>query len=99
MTYAVIYTLPNFYETYPSIKVSSYEQEDISQDRLSRIANENSLKFKDIDDNNIYFESIDDQLNAYNKLKSNNKLNFTLIIIITFQVGYMPLTLNQSLLD
>ena len=78
MTYAVIYTLPNFYETYPSIKVSSYEQEDISQDRLSRIANENSLKFKDIDDNNIYFESIDDQLNAYNKLKSNNKLNFTL---------------------
>ena len=22
MTYAVIYTLPNFYETYPSIKVS-----------------------------------------------------------------------------
>ena len=32
------------------------------------ITNENSLKFKGIEQN-IYFESIDDQLNAYNKLK------------------------------
>jgi len=78
MVYAVIYTLPNFYDTYPSIKVSTYQQEDIPKSKLSEITNENSIKFKGIEQNNIYFESIDDQLTAYNKLTSNNKLNFTL---------------------
>ena len=35
MIYAVIYTLPNFYETYPSINVTNYENRDISESELT----------------------------------------------------------------
>ena len=37
MIYAVIYTLPNFYETYPSINVSNYEDRNISESELTKL--------------------------------------------------------------
>ena len=77
MAYAFIYTLPNFYNTYPSINVQAYDN-SVSYDELNNLVKQNSISYRGIDDNSIYFDSIDQQLNAYNKLSSNLKYNYTL---------------------
>ncbi len=77
MAYAVIYTLPNFYNTYPSINIQAYDN-SVSYDDLNNLVKQNSISYRGIDDNSVYFDSIDQQLNAYNKLSSNLKYNYTL---------------------
>lgn len=77
IAYAVIYTLPNFYNTYPSINIQAYDN-SITSDDLNNLVKQNSISYRGIDDNSIYFDSIDQQLNAYNKLSSNSKYNYTL---------------------
>ena len=77
MAYAVIYTLPNFYNTYPSINIQAYDN-SVTSDDLNNLVKQNSISYRGIDDNSIYFDSIDQQLNAYNKLSSNSKYNYTL---------------------
>ena len=64
MVYAVIYTLPNFYETYPSINVTNYENRDISESELTKLTEDKSISYMGTDGNSIFFESIDDQLSA-----------------------------------
>ena len=78
MVYAVIYTLPNFYQTYPSIIISDHEEKTLSNEEVSRLINSSSFNFKGVDDNVIFFDSIDDQLNAYNQLNTNSKHGYTL---------------------
>ena len=78
MVYAVIYTLPNFYQTYPSIIISDHEEKMLSNEEVSRLINSSSFNFKGVDDNVIFFDSIDDQLNAYNQLNTNSKHVYTL---------------------
>ena len=73
MAYSVIYTLPNFYDTYPSINITNYENRQIPTDELTNIVNKNSFSYMGTNGNSIYFKSIDDQLNAYNILRSNKK--------------------------
>ena len=77
IAYAVIYTLPNFYNTYPSINIQAYDN-SVTSDDLNNLVKQNSISYRGIDDNSIYFDSIDQQLNAYNKLSSNLKYNYTL---------------------
>ncbi len=78
MAYAVIYTLPNFYNTYPSINISTYENTELSSDKLEQLIGNEQIPYKGIAGNSIFFDSIDDQLNAYNKLNDNSKLTYTL---------------------
>ena len=78
MVYAVIYTLPNFYETYPSINVTNYENRDLSKVELTKLIEDKSISYKGLDGKSIFFESIDDQLSAYNKLSSDQKFKYTL---------------------
>ena len=78
MVYAVIYTLPNFYETYPSINVTNYENRDISKVELTKLIEDKSISYMGVDDRSIFFKSIDDQLSAYNKLSSDQKFKYTL---------------------
>ena len=78
MAYSVIYTLPNFYDTYPSINVTNYENREVSNVELNSLTKDNSFPYMGINGNSIYFQSIDDQLNAYNKLNSNKKYIYTL---------------------
>ena len=78
MVYAVIYTLPNFYETYPSINVTNYESRDISKSELTKLIEDKSISYMGMDGRSIFFKSIDDQLSAYNKLSSDQKFKYTL---------------------
>ena len=78
MVYAVIYTLPNFYETYPSINVTNYENRDLSKVELTKLIEDKSISYMGVDGRTIFFKSIDDQLNAYNKLSSDQKFKYTL---------------------
>ena len=78
MVYAIIYTLPNFYNTYPSINVTQYQEDNALTENISNIIKEKSIIHKGIDNNTIYFDSIDDQLNAYNKLDKSSKYIYTL---------------------
>ena len=78
MVYAVIYTLPNFYETYPSINVTNYENRDISKVELTKLIEDKSISYMGVDGISIFFKSIDDQLSAYNKLSSDQKFKYTL---------------------
>jgi preprotein translocase subunit SecD len=78
MIYAVVYTLPNFYETYPSINVSNYDNRDISESELTKLTKDKLISYKGLDGKSIFFESIDDQLSAYNKLSSDQKFKYTL---------------------
>ena len=78
MVYAVIYTLPNFYETYPSINVTNYESRDISKVELTKLIEDKSISYMGVDGRSIFFKSIDDQLSAYNKLSSDQKFKYTL---------------------
>ena len=56
MVYAVIYTLPNFYETYPSINVTNYENRDISKVELTKLTKDKSISYMGTDRNSIFFE-------------------------------------------
>ena len=78
MIYAVIYTLPNFYETYPSINVTNYENRDLSKVELTKLIEDKSISYLGVDGRSIFFKSIDDQLSAYNKLSSDQKFKYTL---------------------
>ncbi len=78
MVYAVIYTLPNFYETYPSINVTNHESRDISKVELTELIEDKSISYMGVDGRSIFFKSIDDQLSAYNKLSSDQKFKYTL---------------------
>ena len=78
MIYAVVYTLPNFYETYPSINVTNYENRDLSKVELTKLIEDKSIPYMGVDGRSIFFKSIDDQLSAYNKLSSDQKFKYTL---------------------
>ena len=78
MVYAVVYTLPNFYETYPSINVTNYENRDLSKVELTKLIEDKSIAYMGVDGRSIFFKSIDDQLSAYNKLSSDQKFKYTL---------------------
>ena len=78
MMYSIIYTLPNFYDTYPSINITNYDNMEISNAEVNNLANDNSLSYLGTNRNTIYFKSIDDQLSAYNKLNPNKKFIYTL---------------------
>ena len=78
MVYAVVYTLPNFYETYPSINVTNYENRDLSKVELTKLIEDKSISYMGVDGRSIFFKSIDDQLSAYNKLSSDQKFKYTL---------------------
>ena len=78
MLYAVIYTLPNFYQTYPSIVITDYKEKTLSNKEISSLIDLNSFDFEGIDNNIIFFKSIDDQLAAYNQLSTNSRYTYTL---------------------
>ena len=78
MVYSIIYTLPNFYNTYPSIEIETYENTELSRAEVNNLAEINSFSYLGITGNIIYFQTIDDQLNAYNKLNSDKKFIYTL---------------------
>ena len=78
LTYAVIYSLPNFYNTYPSINVTTFENKEISQEELLTLSNKHKISNIGVDGNSIFFESIDNQLKAYNKLAQEKLYQYTL---------------------
>ena len=78
LTYAVIYSLPNFYNTYPSINVTTFENKEISQEELLTLSSKHKFSNIGVDGNSIFFESIDNQLKAYNKLSQEKLYQYTL---------------------
>ena len=78
LAYAVIYSLPNFYNTYPSINVTTFENKEISNNKLLALSTKHNLSNLGIDGNSIFFESIDNQLQAYNKLTTDKSYQYTL---------------------
>ena len=78
LAYAVIYSLPNFYNTYPSINITSFENKEISNNKLLALSTKHNLSNLGIDGNSIFFESIDNQLHAYNKLTVDKSYQYTL---------------------
>ena len=78
LAYAVIYSLPNFYSTYPSINITTFENKEISNKELISISTKYSITNLGIDGNSIFFESIDNQLQAYNKLNKDKAYQYTL---------------------
>ena len=78
LSYAVIYSLPNFYNTYPSIQVNTFDKKEVDSLNLQQLSEDNKISNIGIDGNNLFFNSIDDQLNAYNKLIKLPSYQFTL---------------------
>ena len=78
LAYAVIYSLPNFYNTYPSINITTFENKEISNNKLLALSTKHNLSNLGIDGNSIFFESIDNQLHAYNKLTADKSYQYTL---------------------
>ena len=78
LAYAVIYSLPNFYNTYPSINITTFENKEISNNKLLALSTKHNLSNLGIDGNSIFFESIDNQLQAYNKLTTDKSYQYTL---------------------
>ena len=78
LAYAVIYSLPNFYNTYPSINITSFENKEISNNKLLALSTKHNLSNLGIHGNSIFFESIDNQLQAYNKLTADKSYQYTL---------------------
>ena len=78
LAYAVIYSLPNFYNTYPSINVTTFENKEISNNKLLALSTKHNLSNLGIAGNSIFFESIDNQLQAYNKLTADKSYQYTL---------------------
>ncbi len=78
LAYAVIYSLPNFYNTYPAIVVKTLDSKEISEENLLTLSESSALIYKGINKNTIFFESIDAQLSAYNILTKSKSYNYTL---------------------
>ena len=78
LTYAVIYSLPNFYNTYPSINITTFENKEISKEELLTLSKNHNFSNIGVDGNSIFFESIDNQLKAYNKLSQEKLYQYTL---------------------
>ena len=78
LTYAVIYSLPNFYNTYPSINITTFENKEISKEELLTLSKKHNFSNIGVDGNSIFFESIDNQLKAYNKLSQEKLYQYTL---------------------
>ena len=78
LTYAVIYSLPNFYNTYPAINITTFENKEISKEDLLTLLKKNNFSNIGVDGNSIFFESIDNQLKAYNKLSQERLYQYTL---------------------
>ena len=78
LAYAVIYSLPNFYNTYPSINITTFENKEISNNKSLALSTKHNLSNLGIDGNSIFFESIDNQLQAYNKLTTDKSYQYTL---------------------
>ena len=78
LAYAVIYSLPNFYNTYPSIVVKTFDNKEINEESILALSESSSLIYKGIYKNNIFFDSIDDQLSAYNILTKSKSHSYTL---------------------
>ena len=78
LAYAVIYSLPNFYNTYPSINITTFENKEISNNKSLALSTKHNLSYLGIDGNSIFFESIDNQLQAYNKLTADKSYQYTL---------------------
>ena len=76
--YAVIYSLPNFYMTYPSIEVTTFDKKKVDSLDLQKLSKDNDISNIGIDNNNLFFNSIDDQLSAYNKLIKTSSYQYTL---------------------
>ena len=51
LAYAVIYSLPNFYNTYPSIVAKTFDSKDITEADLLALSEESSLTFKGVNRN------------------------------------------------
>ena len=78
LSYAVIYSLPNFYMTYPSIEVTTIDKKQVDRVDLQKLSDDYMISNIGINNNNIFFNSIDDQLSAYNKLIKTDSYKFTL---------------------
>jgi preprotein translocase subunit SecD len=78
LAYAIIYSLPNFYNTHPSINVTTFENKAISNNKLLALSTKHNLSNLGIDGNSIFFKSIDNQLQAYNKLTTDKSYQYTL---------------------
>ena len=78
LTYAVIYSLPNFYNTYPAINITTFENKEISKEELLTLSKKHNFSNIGVDGNSIFFESIDNQLKAYNKLSQEKLYQYTL---------------------
>ncbi len=76
--YAVIYSLPNFYMTYPSIEVTTFDKKKVDSLDLQKLSKDNDISNIGIDNNNLFFNSIDEQLSAYNKLIKTSSYQYTL---------------------
>ncbi|MDC0415526.1 hypothetical protein OAM25_04170, partial [Gammaproteobacteria bacterium] len=55
LAYAVIYSLPNFYNTYPSINITTFENKEISNNKLLELSTKHNLSNLGIDGNSIFF--------------------------------------------
>ena len=85
LLFSFIYSLPNIYESYPSIEVKTHD-EPLTKEQMIRFTN--SLKNNEItileikedrDKAHYVFDNIDSQLKAYDNLSQlNDKINITL---------------------
>ena len=85
LLFSIIYSLPNIYESYPSIEVKTHD-EPLTKEQMTRFTN--SLKNNEItileikedrDKAHYVFDNIDSQLKAYDNLSQfNDKINITL---------------------
>ncbi len=78
LIYAVIYSLPNFYNTYPSINILSSDSKIFTEVEMKDLINKYDIKYEGYRNNIIFFKNIDSQLDAYNKFQKDDKFNLTL---------------------
>tara|TARA_B100001989_G_scaffold249357_1_gene224495 strand:- start:803 stop:2596 length:1794 start_codon:yes stop_codon:yes gene_type:complete len=79
---SVIYSLPNFYQSFPSIEINLQESERSAINYEQIISQDNNFLEKVLYDNKIIFRfsDIDKQLKGYNNLEnSTSENNYTLI--------------------
>lgn len=55
LSYAVIYSLPNFYNTYPSIQVNTFDKKEVDSLNLQQLSEDNKISNIGIDGNNLFF--------------------------------------------
>jgi len=54
LSYAVIYSLPNFYNTYPSIQVNTFDKKVVDNLNLQQLSEDNKISNIGIDGNNLF---------------------------------------------